>query len=66
LHAILCPLPYKINGCVKETVNDEPACILNSPLTRKENIETYKHALKHENDFGNVEDVSKLEKIRHK
>ena len=65
LRAVLYPLPYNVKGCVKETVNGEPVCILNSRLTREENIETYKHELKHEKDFGNVKNVNKLEKIRH-
>ena len=66
LRALLYPLPHNVKGCIKETIDGEPICILNSRLTYEANLATYKHELKHKKDFDNVEDVSELEKIRHK
>jgi hypothetical protein len=66
LRTILYPLPYGVKGYIKENIDNEPVCILNSRLTYEANIDTYKHELRHRDDLNDVVNVNELEVFRHK
>ena len=66
LRALLYPLPHNVKGCIKETIDGEPICILNSRLTYEANLATYKHELKHKKDFDNYLEVMNSYDIKKK
>lgn len=65
---VLCPLPYRVKDFVREDEDGEPVCILNSRLTREQNVATALHEAEHiqYNDLAAPCDVSDLEADRHK
>ena len=62
---VLYPLPPKCKGFCHETDDGSQIVVLNSRLTREENMKTFVHEISHTDDFGKGLDVNELETVRH-
>ena len=62
---VLYPLPHKCKGFCHEADDGSQIVVLNSRLTREENMKTFVHEISHTDDFGKELDVNELEKVRH-
>lgn len=63
--AVFASLPCTVGGFCATNADGERICILNSNLTREQNIQTYMHEIQHINDHGELE-INTLETRRHK
>jgi hypothetical protein len=67
IRTVLFDLPCDTWGF--SAVDDEcdiQTVVLNARFTYEDNVKTYEHEIRHEEDFDNIKNVNKLEKIRHK
>jgi len=62
----LINLPYDIKGYTVQNMDGDQVVILNARYTHEANVKSLLHEIKHDKDFGNVENISQLEYVRHK
>lgn len=62
---IIMDLPYDIKGYTVQNMEGEQVIVLNARYNHEANIKSFWHEIKHENDFGDVDNISELEYIRH-
>lgn len=62
----LLNLPYEIKGYTVQSLEGDQVIILNARYTHEANLKSFWHELNHENDFGDIENISQLEYVRHK
>jgi hypothetical protein len=62
----LFDLPLAVHALCTEDENGEQVVILNSRLSREDNLKSYEHELMHVSDFLPEKEINILEQDRHK
>ena len=62
----LIDLPCDIKGYTVQNLDGEQVIVLNARLNWEQNLKSYEHELRHENDFGKYDSADQLEYMRHK